>query len=437
MFYNTPSLPEELRFLIETMERSPFPMHATVLSSHGLQRAATINGSEFEFIDNDFEFIGNTCHLRSTRVQAVFISPRVHWLLQQDKTLTSFYLEWKSREMNEKRVFEFLEAAMNGKPIDALASEIEDLCEVATALGNTELLDSFIRDENPLDRLTVCDRLTRNSVLGRSVDEEIEFAASHFSEIDPEDLKRIDVPLLELIVRSDGLRLESEDSLLIFILNLGLEDQLVLVRYLRSEYLSAKGMDLLLNSLGDSIFDPLVWDCLCHRLVTRVVRTFEKENAAKSLDGIISYLTKKHGGNVHEKGIVAVTSKSVWNDDPQFAVTNLVDLASHSAFSSKDRSGQWVCWDFREMLIRPTQYTIRAARLQSWVLEGSLNGRSWTQIDRQMNNRDFESGWTKASFAVSKPAAFRFIRLTQADSNHSGADELLLFGVEFFGTLSE
>jgi hypothetical protein len=38
---------------------------------------------------------------------------------------------------------------------------------------------------------------------------------------------------------------------------------------------------------------------------------------AESLEGIISYLTKKHGGNVHEKGIVTIASKSVYDDDPK------------------------------------------------------------------------------------------------------------------------
>jgi hypothetical protein len=275
-------------------------MPSTVLSSHGLQRAATVNENEVEFIDNDFEFIGNTCHLRCTRFQAVFISPRVDWLLQQDKTLTSFSLEWKSRAMKENRVFELLEDLMHGKPIEPLASEVSCLCEVATALGNTELLDSLIRDKGPLNRSTVCGRLKGKSVAGGSVDEEIEFAASHFFEIDADDLKGIDVGLLELIVSSEGLQLDSEDSLLTFILNLGLQDELVLFRYLRIEYLSAEGMNLFLDRLGDSICDPLVWDSLCHRLCLRVGRTVEKEqeNEGNFRDGIISYLTKKHGGNV-------------------------------------------------------------------------------------------------------------------------------------------
>jgi hypothetical protein len=40
----------------------------------------------------------------------------------------------------------------------------------------------------------------------------------------------------------------------------------------------------------------------------------------KQLEGIISYLTKKHGGNVHEKGIVTVRSKSVLKDDPKYFI---------------------------------------------------------------------------------------------------------------------
>jgi hypothetical protein len=105
--------------------------------------------------------------------------------------------------------------------------------------------------------------------------------------------------------------------------------------------------------------------------------------AAASLDGIISYLTKKHRGNVQEKGIVTITSRSVWYDYPNFAPKNLADLTSGSTFSSKNEPRQWVCWDFREMRVRLLHYTIGSQELKSWVVEGSVDGRSWTEIDRQ------------------------------------------------------
>jgi hypothetical protein len=162
----------------------------------------------------------------------------------------------------------------------------------------------------------------------------------------------------------------------------------------------------------------------------------------ESLEGIISHLTTKHGGSVHEKGIVTITSKTVESDVQRHAVKNVADLTSDSGFISKDEPGQWVCWDFREMRVRPTHYTIRSGSgtLKSWVVEGSLDGESWTEIDRQTNNQRFRTyGPTVDSFAVSNPAECCFIRLTQTDKNHARYpdDLLILFAVEFFGTLSE
>jgi hypothetical protein len=82
--------------------------------------------------------------------------------------------------------------------------------------------------------------------------------------------------------------------------------------------------------------------------------------------------------------------------------------------------------------------------LKSWVIEGSLDGKVWRKIDRKTGNKDFKSGgWppgsfsASASFAVSKPAECRFIRLTQTGWNHGGGDDLVMWSLEFFGTLRE
>jgi E3 ubiquitin-protein ligase HECTD1 len=158
---------------------------------------------------------------------------------------------------------------------------------------------------------------------------------------------------------------------------------------------------------------------------------------ASPLDGIISYLTRKHGGNVADNRIVTITSKSV-GPDLEFSLENVAYLAlSYSEFRSQDEPGQWICWDFGELRVRPTHYTIRAYSLKSWVVEGSLDGSSWTEIDRQTDNQDFKDHANTASFAVSNPSDFRFIRLTQTDKNHMGADDLYLVAVEFFGILVE
>jgi hypothetical protein len=71
----------------------------------------------------------------------------------------------------------------------------------------------------------------------------------------------------------------------------------------------------------------------------------EKWTEAKSLDGIISYLTKKHDGNVEEKRIVTITSKSVKvqvkvKDSPWYSLANIADLTRHWCFKSEDEPSQ-------------------------------------------------------------------------------------------------
>jgi hypothetical protein len=95
-----------------------------------------------------------------------------------------------------------------------------------------------------------------------------------------------------------------------------------------------------------------------------------QKRARSFTDGIISCLTQKHGGNVHDKGIVSITSKSVFYDDPKYAGRNVADLTSDldrnvadftgSIFQSGHEPGQWICWDFHEMRVSLTYYTIKS-----------------------------------------------------------------------------
>jgi hypothetical protein len=72
------------------------------------------------------------------------------------------------------------------------------------------------------------------------------------------------------------------------------------------------------------------------------------------------------------------------------------------------------------------------------VVASSLDGEAWTEIDLKTGNVDFNSyGWATASFALSKSAECRFIRLTQTGKNHDGRDDLVIEAFEIFGTLLE
>jgi hypothetical protein len=94
-------------------------------------------------------------------------------------------------KLDENRIFDVLEELPNGIGIDLPDSDVGGLSDLASFLDNTHLLNELIDDDSRMDQSTVGFRLRGKLVLGRSVDEEVTFAASHFYELDFDDLKGI------------------------------------------------------------------------------------------------------------------------------------------------------------------------------------------------------------------------------------------------------
>jgi hypothetical protein len=180
------------------------------------------------------------------------------------------------------------------------------------------------------------------------------------------------------------------------------------------------------------------WSSVCFPGTVTVSFFFVGQPRSQSCQGVISHLTQQRRGNVYEKGIATVASKSVQSETTE-PLKNIGDLTSDSRYSSKNEPGQWVRWDCRQMRVRPNGYTLRARYLKSWVVEGSLDAMNWKEIDRQTDNQDFQPNPTvdypTASFRVPNKRPYGFLRLTQTDKNHRGNDFLFLSAVEFVGEL--
>jgi hypothetical protein len=184
-------------------------------------------------------------------------------------------------------------------------------------------------------------------------------------------------------------------------------------------------------------------------------------------DGIIAYLTRECGGNVHDRHVVEVTCGSfeketqganphsgAFGNDPRYAAKNIADLNTDSLFSSAYRDkkediphtrNNWVCYDFKERWIRPTHYTIRThdnclfrnCHLKSWLVEMSVNGESWWGAAREEDNGQLNGPHFIGTFPVTGGGACRFIRLVNIGKNHCGNDYLIISAWEIFGSLIE
>jgi hypothetical protein len=75
--------------------------------------------------------------------------------------------------------------------------------------------------------------------------------------------------------------------------------------------------------------------------------------------------------------------------------------------------------------------------LKSWVVETSLDGTNWIEIDCKQNNSQLDDRNVTVRFEVSRSEECGFLRLVNIGRNHSGNDALVISALEIFGTLIE
>jgi hypothetical protein len=214
------------------------------------------------------------------------------------------------------------------------------------------------------------------------------------------------------VIRGASLRLSSEDSLfeMICVRMRPASDPRFfgLLQVLRLVFLSggcfAKLFDLVCDGFGE--LNVSHWESLHGRLLLPVfparanlhsdvspsgptVKTFPFRSSSP-LDGIISHLTAKFGGNIHDRGVVRITGNRVLNDNSSYAAKNVVDLGTDSHFLSVSDAKDSHCFDFTKMAFKPTHCSIRTNSnglngnyLKSRLLEGPKEGNLWIEVDRQ------------------------------------------------------
>ena len=163
-------------------------------------------------------------------------------------------------------------------------------------------------------------------------------------------------------------------------------------------------------------------------------------------DGIIAYLTRKCGGNVHDRGIVEATASSC---EDGFPPRNAADLHTSNEFHSHNALDSWICYDMKERRISLTSYSLKSYwgipgdfHLKSWVVEVSNDRTSWREVDRRENCLQLDCCNGVGNFPVAHvpSESFRFVRLRITGRNpHMGivAYFIRIAAFEIFGTLFE
>lgn len=171
----------------------------------------------------------------------------------------------------------------------------------------------------------------------------------------------------------------------------------------------------------------------------------QQEHAFK---GIISMLTKENGGNVDDKNVVKVTSSSV-NSSGRIA-KYAVDLDDcNHYFQSGNQQDSWLQFDFQNLKISPTHYSIRTRHNggkgchhpKNWCIEGSNDTNSWTTIDTRSDITSLDDKNAISTFSIETSSRtnqfYRYIRIRQTGVNTYGYYHLTLSALEYFGFIKE
>jgi hypothetical protein len=411
---------------------------------------------------SDFTFIVGSHRHRCPSVAAEFLSPRVCEIRAIDATINELSLG-----VDDKGgLFGQLILLSQGETVEMNCSVIERLLLIYRQLRNFDLsrfLESKIRE--PIKADNAIDQLVLHSQTLSDGSSELDYVSSHFCEF-ANRMNEFNVSMTCEIISRRSLKIESEDWLYDYIMNSQSNDsdRWALLEFVQCEYLSATRMSDFLEFISERL--DAVNICLFRHLQVRLhcPVTIERRVNAKEpmqfdlsrghLDGIIAFLSRKCGGNVHDKGIVNVTCSGILNDDSWFCAKNAADLKAGSAFASSFRRkseqiehapNNWICYDFKKSQVIPTHYSIRSyyvggwnnCNLKSWVIEASMDGRNWTRIDHKENNFDLNGANVTRAYEVSNKELCRYVRLVNIGRNHSGSDSIWISSFEIFGSLIE
>lgn len=413
----------------------------------------------FEFVFSDEK------SFRVHSVLAQFLSPAVARHRRCDPSFTRYIFEKSSADLAD--TFESLLSRMRaGQSLKVDSSNFGHLIRLARELQNDELLSSILTitesDSIELDEALCI--LQVGTELGTGFLSRAEalkdFVASHFYEIHSDSLNQLDLETASNILASPSLKIKDEDSLYDFVRSRAETDPCFseLFEFVCFEYLTDSRIEDFVEFTSKFLLGELnsgIWSRICRRLVRappvedrnpRAVVPPGKEcqyQASKPLDGIIAHLTRECGGNVHDKGVVAVTASSVYSNDCE--PKNAADLGSDSEFFSKNELDAWICYDFKERRVAPTSYTVKSynfgpggRHLKSWALEVSNDGSSWAVVDRRDNNSDLNGSHATHNFPLSHVPgeSFRFVRLRQTGPNHLSVYYVSITALEIFGTIA-
>jgi uncharacterized protein YqgQ len=416
------------------------------LSAKGLRNIPCEN------YENNFKFIICGEEYACPSFVAEFLSNRVSKNRRHDCTICEVEVEIQVEDQIESKhisnCFHKIISLGFGSSVFFESREYAIVRRICIELEINELYETVFMTKENLNEENVIERLKYDEQLDRSCETNIDFAASHFFNLNRSLICEMSPSILFKILESKSLKLQSEDDLYDLVSSLISKDACysILLECVKYEHLSGESIESFFNFICESIefLTRDVWLHLHSRLMSGPSSllsgryygcAFEYREGSR-FEGIISFLTKQHGGNVHDLGIISIDSIPVYH---AHVAKNVLDLNTNSLFQVNNNPDGWICFDFKEKRVNLHHYSLRTRsdgdgnHPVNWVIEGSVDKTQWVELDRHINCPDLRGKNVSQTFSVSGTGFFRLIRLRQTGPDSLNQNYLTLSAFELFG----
>lgn len=440
--------------------------------------SSNIKKIPFEKYEKDFVFIVNGKRYETSRFEADLISPIIRNYHYNDEAISEFSIDLKiSKEEENDYFLDFLNYfKKDNQVIDSIHQNyyINYFFQLGNADENSffkiDLIDELAPD-NIIARLKTASEIIKNIkkftskdfnqsnlfLDGLNFNKMIQYASSNFDQISKKDMETLDDYIIEEIISNDSLKIDSEDSLFQFIIDLYEKDQTksYLFEYIYFNNISQISFEKFIEKFSIENLNSRIWYSICERLLptTKTESTNNrymldkyiikfKHKRGEEFNGIMNFLNKKEGGNIHDLGIIEITSNSIYST---CIPKNLIDYQSENFYYSLDDPKACVCFDFKDKKLQISSYSLKSSNfgpndyhLKNWVLEVSNDQKNWEIIDEHNDDPVLNGQGIIVTFKTKTQNSFyQFIRLRQTRTNWYGDYQIRLSKIEFYGKLKE
>ena len=435
----------------------------------------------------DFTFILNGQCYQTSRLVTDLLSPTIRCSSLLDDTIQQFEIKINDKDADiDNHSIEYFDNLIQSILTNSTLS-INDhnrrfYIQLFFQLGNIDEYIKFASSvENEISLQTVFDRINAIKLFYSQtssesstddsfsistinhINKELEFIAQHFYEIDESQLENLEDNFLEYIISNENLQIKNEDSLLLFIMRITENRPCMsyLFEYVEFCNLSEKVLEQFIESFSIDNLNQRIWLQICKRLQKKVdpvtisshkyisnndqkptsenILTFQPNES--DFNGIMRYLTKQTGGNIHSNGTIKITANSkpysIW-----YPPQNVVDFDNSDHYydtTDYSVSSKTILFDFNNMKVQLSHYSIQSANnyfMKNWYLETSDDLIHWTTIHTKSNCGDLNGSQLTSTYSVQSHEFSRYVRYRHEGPCWSDSSkDLSIQTIEFYGNL--